>query len=158
MGKVSDHTLRTVEEAFEAYLSDLEASPLSGATKKSYAFHGRSFVRWLQGDYEPGAVGTKGYWPDNILKALRDLGGEAYLRDIELWARRNLALTPRELEDSGDGRRPRYVHTIRSIANRMARFGELDNVGGPQRPRYRLPSRSMKFLGYVKKLRQGMPI
>ena len=156
MGKVTDDALRKVEEAFDAYVIDLEASSLSRSSKDSYTFHGRSFVRWLKGEYEPGVAGMKGYWPDTIVKALRDLGGEAYLRDIEHWVRLNVALTPHELGNSGHGGRARYVHTVRATANRMARSGELDNVGGSQRPRYRLPSRSTKLLGYVKKLRRGM--
>ncbi len=155
MGKMNARLLQSVERAFDEYVFDLESSSLSRSSKESYAFHGRAFVRWLRGDYEPGTAGLKGYWPDTIANALRELGGEAYLRDIEHWVERNVSLTAHELGASRHGGRARYVHTIRSTANRMARAGDLENVGGSQRPKYRLRPRPANLLDRLKQLRPG---
>lgn len=155
MSKVNARLQQSVERAFDEYVSDLESSSLSRSSKDSYAFHGRAFVRWLRGDYEPGTAGLKGYWPDTIANALRHLGGEAYLRDIEQWVEGNVSLTAHELGAGRDGGRPRYVHTVRSTANRMARAGDLENVGSPGRPKYRLRPRSTNLLERLKQLRPG---
>ena len=77
-----------------------------------------------------------GFWPQVIVTALRDLGGEADTVDVYDWTEKNIALTDRELEQSPHQERPRYCHTIRGIASKLGRDGSLIHV---TRGRYRLP-------------------
>ena len=46
--------LAAVDDAFERYKLEVEASELSSDTKGSYIVHVGQFVRWLSGDFEPG--------------------------------------------------------------------------------------------------------
>ena len=45
-----------VDEAYERYEQEVEASNLSESSKFTYISHAHQFVRWLQGDFEPGGT------------------------------------------------------------------------------------------------------
>lgn len=55
MQRVSQPCLKQVREALETYAEKVEASKLSPSTKQTYLRHAETFVRWLEGDFEPGA-------------------------------------------------------------------------------------------------------
>ena len=55
MPEISPQALTEVETALKVYESEVEASRLRKATKETYLVHSRNFVRWLNGDFEPGA-------------------------------------------------------------------------------------------------------
>ena len=44
-----------VREAFEDYRAEVEASNLAQASKATYLRHAETFVRWVEGDFQPGA-------------------------------------------------------------------------------------------------------
>ena len=44
-----------VREAFEDYRAEVEASDLAPGSKATYLRHAETFVRWVEGDFEPGA-------------------------------------------------------------------------------------------------------
>lgn len=44
-----------VREAFEDYRAEVEASNLAPASKGTYLRHAETFVRWIEGDFVPGA-------------------------------------------------------------------------------------------------------
>ena len=44
-----------VREAFEDYREEIEASNLAPASKATYLRHAETFVRWVEGDFQPGA-------------------------------------------------------------------------------------------------------
>ena len=44
-----------VREAFEDYRAEIEASNLAAASKATYLRHAETFVRWVEGDFQPGA-------------------------------------------------------------------------------------------------------
>lgn len=54
-----------VREAFEDYRAEVETSNLAPASKDTYLRHAETFVRWIEGDFEPGA------------QVSRDRGGNA---------------------------------------------------------------------------------
>ena len=56
MAKVSPTTLSEVQEALRRYEQTVEASPLRLSSKNTYLLHARQFVRWLAGEFEPGAT------------------------------------------------------------------------------------------------------
>lgn len=51
---VSDF-LSHVREAFEDYRAEVEASNLAPASRVTYLRHAETFVRWIEGDFQPGA-------------------------------------------------------------------------------------------------------
>lgn len=53
--KVSKQTLQEVQEAFRRWEQEVGATKLQPSTKKTYIGHPRHFVRWLAGDFTPGA-------------------------------------------------------------------------------------------------------
>ena len=53
--RVSNRTLAEVEEALKAYEQAVEKAPLSPSSKETYVNRAQLFVRWLKGDFEPGA-------------------------------------------------------------------------------------------------------
>ena len=89
--------------------------------------HGRTMTR------------PRRFWLDTITRAICRMDGEADLRDITEWIERKVYLTEHELEDGYDGR-PRYAHSVRTIASLMARRGLLEREG---RGLYRLPEEGM---------------
>ena len=44
-----------VREAFEDYQAEVEASNLAPASKVTYLRHAETFVRWMEGGFQPGA-------------------------------------------------------------------------------------------------------
>lgn len=55
MPRVSVDVLNAVKDALGRYESEVEDSPLRRNAKDTYILHARHFVRWLDGDFEPGA-------------------------------------------------------------------------------------------------------
>jgi hypothetical protein len=54
--RVSHQALQEVEEALRAYQNEVESSKrLAPSTKRTYLSHSAEFVRWLKGDFVPGA-------------------------------------------------------------------------------------------------------
>ena len=76
------------------------------------------------------------HWKDLLLRALRNLGGEAEMVDIYKWAEANRELPEKFLQDSGHQGRPRYPHILRSYASKMVKNHELVSV---RRGRFRIP-------------------
>ena len=56
MPQIRAEVLRAAEEALEQYEEDVERSPLTRNTKDTYLLHARNFVRWMKGEFEPGAT------------------------------------------------------------------------------------------------------
>ena len=56
MPKMDQSTLRKVQEAFEEYVTEVEATSLTDSAKRTYLLHARNFVRWLDDDFEPGGT------------------------------------------------------------------------------------------------------
>ena len=54
MAKISQDALKQVQAALENYLVEVEASKLKMSTKATYSRHAKTFVRWLDDDFEPG--------------------------------------------------------------------------------------------------------
>lgn len=53
---VSHKTLQEVEEALRVYQNEVEScESLAPSTKRTYLSHCAEFVRWLKGDFVPGA-------------------------------------------------------------------------------------------------------
>lgn len=53
---VSDTALREVEAALSEYKSEIVSSNLTPSTKSTYMLHSENFVRWLKGEFTPGAT------------------------------------------------------------------------------------------------------
>lgn len=56
MSQVPPEALREVVEAFKRYVREVEQAPLRPSTKRTYLLHAGNFVRWLKGDFSPGAT------------------------------------------------------------------------------------------------------
>jgi hypothetical protein len=54
--QVRDETLRDVEQALRRYEQEVAAAGLKPSSAHTYILHARSFVRWLKGDFTPGAT------------------------------------------------------------------------------------------------------
>ena len=52
---ISEDTLREVEDALHEYEKEVHSSEMTDSTKRTYLLHTRNFVRWLQGEFVPGA-------------------------------------------------------------------------------------------------------
>ena len=80
----------------------------------------------------------KGFWPaEAIRQALSALHGEADMHpDIYGWIQSHIDLTPQELAASPHQGRPKYVHTVRGIADDMVKAKKLIRV---KDGRFRLP-------------------
>lgn len=48
-------TLEGLEHALEVYCAEVEAADLAPDTRRTYIRHSSTFVRWLAGDFTPGA-------------------------------------------------------------------------------------------------------
>ncbi len=55
MTRISPECLSQVRKALKAYREEVEATNLTHDTKGTYLRHAESFVRWLDGDFEPGS-------------------------------------------------------------------------------------------------------
>ena len=56
MPKVTPSAITEVKAALAVYIAEVEAAPLQPATMRTYCHHARQFVRWLNGEFEPGAA------------------------------------------------------------------------------------------------------
>ena len=56
MAKVDDKTMAEIKRLLDEYRGVLRASRLSLDTQNSYRVHAEYFVRWLDNDFEPGAM------------------------------------------------------------------------------------------------------
>jgi len=54
MNRIDQYCLEQVTAALEQYRQAVEKSNLAPATKRTYLQHAESFVRWLDGGFEPG--------------------------------------------------------------------------------------------------------
>ncbi len=54
MPKVNILALRQVQEAYELYEEEVEATGMTIQSKATYLLHAKQFVRWLNDDFEPG--------------------------------------------------------------------------------------------------------
>ena len=54
MRRISQPCLKQVRDALGTYREEVEASELQPSTKRTYLRHAETFVRWLEGDFEPG--------------------------------------------------------------------------------------------------------
>lgn len=52
---ISEDALREVEDALHEYEKEVQSSGMTDSTKRTYLLHTRNFVRWLQGEFAPGA-------------------------------------------------------------------------------------------------------
>jgi hypothetical protein len=55
MAKASPSWLPEVYAALRKYEAEVERAGLEDTTKRTYLLHARNFVRWLDGDFTPGA-------------------------------------------------------------------------------------------------------
>ena len=55
MPKISNSCLKQVKDALEQYEQEVEAAELQKSTKRTYLQHAKSFVRWLDDGFKPGA-------------------------------------------------------------------------------------------------------
>lgn len=53
--KISPETLKQVEAAYKAYEQEVDSSGMTVAAKNTYLLHVRQFIKWLKGDFHPGA-------------------------------------------------------------------------------------------------------
>ena len=54
MAKIKKKHLRSVRIALRDYKAEVKNSSLSPTTKDTYVLHATNFVRWLNGDFQPG--------------------------------------------------------------------------------------------------------
>jgi hypothetical protein len=54
MPRIPTEVLKEIEAALDRYEADVQAAPLTPATRKTYLLHARNFVRWLGDDFTPG--------------------------------------------------------------------------------------------------------
>ena len=54
MQRLSDQALSEVQEALRLYIAEVEKAKLQPSTIQSYLLNAKNFVRWLEGDFEPG--------------------------------------------------------------------------------------------------------
>ena len=54
MPKISQPSLREVQEALEKYREVVDATRMTPSTKRTYLLHAENFVRWLSDDFNPG--------------------------------------------------------------------------------------------------------
>ena len=52
--KIDREVLDVIKEALEAYTAEVGDTDRGPASKESYMYHAEAFVRWLDGDFEPG--------------------------------------------------------------------------------------------------------
>ncbi len=52
---------KQVKKALESYRKEVHEAPLADNTKKTYLLHAENFVRWLDGNFEPGGRNKLGF-------------------------------------------------------------------------------------------------
>ena len=55
MMRIGSEALAEVEAALKAYEQAVEEAPLAPSSRQTYVNRAQLFVRWLKGDFEPGA-------------------------------------------------------------------------------------------------------
>ena len=55
MPRVSERTLREVQEALEAFKDEVNGAGYTPESAKTFTYHAEAFVRWLEHDFEPGS-------------------------------------------------------------------------------------------------------
>ena len=55
MPNIRSEALAEVKRAFAQYEDDVKNALLSPDSKRTYVRHARTFVRWLDDDFEPGS-------------------------------------------------------------------------------------------------------
>jgi len=53
--RVSKKTLEEIESALREYEKEVELSNLTPSAKQTYLLHSENFVKWLKGEFTPGA-------------------------------------------------------------------------------------------------------
>ena len=53
--RVSNEALQEIEAALREYEQEVESSNMSPATQHTYLLHSENFVKWLKGEFVPGA-------------------------------------------------------------------------------------------------------
>lgn len=53
--RVGSKTLQEVEGALREYEQEVQASNMTPSTKHTYLLHSENFVKWLKGEFVPGA-------------------------------------------------------------------------------------------------------
>jgi hypothetical protein len=53
--KISPSSLSEIEVALKAYINTVLATDLSAASQGIYTDHASNFVRWMKGEFNPGA-------------------------------------------------------------------------------------------------------
>jgi hypothetical protein len=52
---ISSSTLKEIDAALKEYCKEVLASELSAASQSIYIDHASNFVRWMNGDFDPGS-------------------------------------------------------------------------------------------------------
>jgi hypothetical protein len=52
---LSQETLKIIRSAWQSYEATVNGTPLKPNTKETYLRYAEMFVRWLEGDFVPGA-------------------------------------------------------------------------------------------------------
>ena len=55
MAEINPDALRVVKTAHQRYQDEVEASMLQDSSKQTYLLHSEQFIRWLEGQFTPGA-------------------------------------------------------------------------------------------------------
>lgn len=53
--KVPVDVLKQVEEAYKVYEREVDSSGMKVSAKNTYLLHVRQFIKWMKGDFQPGA-------------------------------------------------------------------------------------------------------
>ena len=53
--RIEPELLHAIRDAWRSYEQTVNATALMENAKKTYLLHSENFVRWLEGDFEPGA-------------------------------------------------------------------------------------------------------
>ena len=56
MERIPAEAIREVEWALHRYEEEVRAAGLARSTEDSYLLHAQNFVRWLKGEFTPGAT------------------------------------------------------------------------------------------------------
>ena len=51
---IGQGTLEVLKEALSDYVAEVEDSNRGRVSKESYIYHAEAFMRWLDGDFDPG--------------------------------------------------------------------------------------------------------
>lgn len=54
MAQLTPEDLQLVKAALEQYRVEVYGSKLRPSTKQTFFLHAKNFVRWIEGDFEPG--------------------------------------------------------------------------------------------------------